>query len=623
MNGYAGTILRIDLTKFFIKKQPLTIDFARNYLGGTGFCAKILWDEIKERIDPLSEKNIIVFATGPITGTIFPPSGRYVISSLSPLTNIWCESHAGGFFGPELKYAGYDAVVISGKAKEPVYIFINDGNVSIVDAKELWGLDTFETTNKLLEKLGFARVACIGQAGENLVRYACIMNDKYRAAGRGGLGAVMGSKNLKAIAVRGKGSVKVANFNKFMSIAENARKKYTKGKWGIAAQESLGRLGTPALVEAEQEIGRLPTKNHFTGIFKDYESIGSIAIKNRFRRRRKSCFCCAIQCKFLSSIEEGKYKGYSDGPEYETVFAFGSNCLNNNLESIIHANFLCNRYGLDSISTGKAISFAMECEENKLISEGIEWGNEEKIIELIKKIALREGIGKLLAEGTMRAAKKIGKGAKKYAMEVKGMEISGQDGRPHKSCGLVHAISVRGADHLRALSSLDELGYDDVVKERYPKEWKKILELRSESGKGKLIVDMEDLYAIVDSLLICKYGTMWPPIFYFNDFAEIIPALTGFNEYSRVEHVRKVAKRIALLRRAFNARLGIRRKDDCLPKRFTKEKMPSGPAKGEVVNLNLMLNDFYDYRGCRRDGLPKKDVLVKVGLEDVAKELGC
>jgi aldehyde:ferredoxin oxidoreductase len=484
-------------------------------------------------------------------------------------------------------------------------------------------LDTVQTTERVEALMGgLGKVACIGLAGENLVKYAAIMNDKYRAAGRAGMGTVMGWKNLKAIGVRGTGALEVADFDGLKELAADARRRYTTGKWGTASQESLGQLGTTGLIEAEQEIGRFPTKNHWSGVYEDYEMIGSRAIQKHHRKKRKSCMGCNIHCKYVSMVDEGKDAGaFSDGPEYETVMAFGSNCLNNDLPSIIHANMLCNLYGMDTISAGKTISFAMECHENGLIDEKIEWGDSDKIIELVHQIAKREGIGDMLAEGSREAAKRVGGNAADYAIHVKGLELSGQDGRPHKSVGLTHAISVRGADHLRSLSSLDELGYVDIVEERYPDRVEEVMSLRNEVGKGSLVCDMEDLYSIVDSLLICKYGTMWPPIYYFNDFIKIIPVLTGFSEFADEGYTRDVARRICLLRRAFNAREGITRKDDQLPKRDLQEPMPEGPAKGQVVDLDTMLDEFYEFRGCHPNGVPKAEALCKVGLDDVAKEL--
>jgi aldehyde:ferredoxin oxidoreductase len=426
MKGYAGQLLYIDLTTGQTRTEPYPEEWAKLYLGGTGLCARLLWDNVKPETEPLSEENILIFATGPVNGTGFPPSGRYMVAAKSPLTGIWAESHVGGFFGPELKYAGYDAVIITGKASTPSWIRIHDDTVEILDAADLWGLNTVETSDRVLATMaGLGRVSCIGQAGENLVKYASIMSDKYRAAGRAGMGTVMGWKNLKAIGVRGTGALEVADFDGLNELAEDARKRYTTGQWGTACQQSLGQLGTTGLIEAEQEIGRLPTRNHWSGIYADYKMIGSAAIRNRHRKKRKSCMGCNIQCKYVSMVDEGKYAGsFSDGPEYETVMAFGSNCLNNDLPSIIHANMLCNQYGMDTISVGKTISFAMECHENGLIEDQIGWGDADKIIELVHKIARREGIGDMLAEGTREATRRVGGNAGDYAIHVKGLELS-------------------------------------------------------------------------------------------------------------------------------------------------------------------------------------------------------
>jgi len=332
----------------------------------------------------------------------------------------------------------------------------------------------------------------------------------------------------------------------------------------------------------------------------------------------------------MSHISVGPYKGtLTSGPEYETLTSFGSNCLNNNLESIIYANLLCNLYGLDTISTGKAISFAMECYEHQILRkedvDGLDmsWGNEESIITLIHKIAKREGVGNLLAEGVKRAAQSVGKGAEKYAIHGKGLEASSQDGRAHKSIGLTFAISVRGADHLRSLCTIDELGYTDIAAERFGEEnVKDVCDLLSEKKKGMIVKDQEDFFAIVDSLIICKYGAMWPPIYYFDFISKLLPPLTGMKEYENVNVLRETAERICNLRRCFNVREGQTRKDEQMHPRFTQEPMPHGPAKGHVVKLDPMLDEYYELRGWDKEtGLPLRSTLEKLGLHDVAEEL--
>jgi aldehyde:ferredoxin oxidoreductase len=628
--GYAGQIAEIDLTQGKVAARPLSREFALSYLGGTGFAARVLWDSVKPSTDPLSPDNVLIFAVGPLTGTFFPPSGRFMVGFKAPLTNLWGEAHCGGHWGPQLKYAGFDMLIVRGRARKPVYLMVCDGRASLHDATHLWGRDTLVTTDVIREEQNDEQVevACIGIGGENLVRYAAIITDYYRAAGRGGAGAVMGSKNLKAVAARGIGGVRVADAGGFMAVSRKAYEQMTTGKWGEMNEESLGKYGTTNLVAAVSEIGRLPTRNHSTGLYKDADAIGPDAIRDRYRRSRESCFGCALQCKYVSRVPSGKYQVVTGGPEYETVMAFGSNVLNSNVESIIYANQLCNLYGLDTISTGCTIAFLLEAAEHGLVTSKdadglkLDWGNDQTLVALVERIAKREGIGDLLAEGSHRAAQRIGKGAEKYAIQVKGMEASGQDPRPQQSVGLTYATNVRGADHLRSLSCYEELGYPEVAIERFGEEnASNILDLSSTKFKGALIKDQEDLYALVDSLIICKYGTMWPPVYYFDIMAELIPPLTGFRQLGSVVNLRLVAERISNLRRCFNVREGVTRAQEQLHPRFTTEPMPDGPAKGRVCNLDPMLNDYYDVRGWTRDGLPTRKALNRLGLEDVANAL--
>jgi len=628
--GYGGQIAEIDLTQGNVAIHPLSRDYALSYLGGTGFAARVLWDYVKPSADPLSPENVLVFAVGPLTGTFFPPSGRFMVGFKAPLTNLWGEAHCGGHWGPQLKYAGFDMLIFRGRAPKPVYLMVSDGKATLHDATHLWGRDTMATTDAIREeqKDEQVEVACIGIGGENLVRYAAIIADYYRAAGRGGAGAVMGSKNLKAVATRGIGGVRVADPGGFMAVGRKAYAQMTTGKWGEMNEESLGKYGTTNLVAAIGEIGRLPTRNHYTGVYRDADAIGPDAIRDHYRSSRESCFGCALQCKYVSRVPSGQYQIVTGGPEYETIMAFGSNLLNSNVESIIYANQLCNLYGLDTISTGCTIAFLFEAAEHGLITSKeadglkLDWGNHRTLVTLVERIAKREGIGGLLAEGSLRAAQRIGKDAERYAIQVKGMEASGQDPRPQQSVGLTYATNVRGADHLRSLSCYEELGYPEVAIERFGKEnAKSILDLSSTAFKGALIKDQEDLYVLVDSLIICKYGTMWPPVYYFDIMAELLPPLTGFKHLGSVAQLRLVAERISNLRRCFNVREGVTRTQEQLHPRFTEEPMPEGPAKGRVCNLDPMLNDYYDVRGWARNGLPTRQALNRVGLDDVADEL--
>lgn len=635
-DGYAGKYLRVDLTKEKFTVLPTPEEWKRKYLGGVGMGAKIMWDEVPPEVKPLSPQNRIIFATGPVNGTLFPPSGRYEVISRSPLTGWWAHASAGGFFGPEMKYAGYDLIIIQGKAKKPVYLHIDNDLIKLRDAKQLWGKNVIETTDQVIKELKDpdVKVACIGQAGENLVKYACIMSDYFRAAGRTGLGAVLGSKNLKAIAIRGTKGIKIAHKEKFNKLLTDAFKRHSpEGRyWDYI--ESFRKYGTFSLTDWENAIGRLPTKNHWTGYFENAEeTIGMEPMRKRHYKRHASCFGCGIQCKYSSIVREGKYAGTeSEGPEYETVEGFTSNFLSADTNALIRANYLCNIYGMDTISASHTISWAYECYEHGILgkkdTDGREliWGEDgmDNAIELLEEIPFRKTrFASLLAEGSREAARRTGKGSEAYAIHVNGLEASGQDGRPHKSLGLTYAINVRGADHLTSLSSLDELGYKEEIARRYKKETVNILADRwDEKLKGYLVADMEELYALCDSALLCKYGVMWPPIYYHQDFGKVISAITGFTEYENPKELSKLAKRICHLRRAFNVRLGWSKKNDALHPRFTEEPMPTGPAKGQVVHLEPMLREYYQARKYDwKTGYPTKKELEEVGLGDVAKEL--
>lgn len=630
--GYAGKCIRVDLSSGRIRVEETPPELVRGYLGGSGVAARILWDEVGPEVEPLSPQNKLVFAAGPVTGTLFPPSGRWMVASLSPLTGHWGEAHAGGATGPELKYAGYDFIVVEGKAEKPVYLRIEDDLVELRDASHLWGKDSHQTTDLICEELGDpdVKVACIGPAGERLVKYACVINDYYRAAGRTGMGTVMGSKRLKAIAIRGSGDLKPALPQEFLEFSQECFERHAKGEWADYIRKTSRTYGTTGLMEAMNAIGRLPTKNHYDGYYPEIDKVGGEAIRERFRVDHKSCFGCAIQCKYISRVREGKYAGtQSEGPEYETVMAFTSNLLNTDLAVAMRANYLCNIYGMDTISTGASIAFAMECYERGIIGKGdtggleLLWGDGEVIIKLVEMIARREGFGDLLAEGVRQAARRIGKGAERYAIEVNGLEASGQDGRAHKSVGLTYAVNVRGADHLRSLCVIDELGFRGKAEERFPQyDTDVICDLLDERYKGYMVADQEALFAVCDSLLVCKYGVMWPPIYYWEDFAKLIHVLTGMEEYADVEETKRLGERISHLRRMFNIRLGWSKANDSLHPRFTEEPMPSGPAKGQVVHLEPMLREYYQVRGYDWEtGYPTRSTLERAGLGDVADEL--
>ena len=629
--GYAGYYLEVDLTKGKVHKKEMEKEWARLYLGGSGVAAKILWDRTGPETDPLGPDNVLVVGTGPLTGAMFSPSGRMMFAAKSPLTGVWAESHVGGFMGPELKYAGFDFVIINGRSEKPVYLYIKDGDAELRDASHLWGRETDVTTRMLREELKNPTVetAVIGPASENKVLYGAIIVGFYRAAGRAGLGTVMGSKNLKAIVASGSLGIEAYDMDKFLEANEQEMEKLRDPLW-TESLASLRKYGTTDLVAIINEIGRLPTKNHWTGFYEQADDIGPEVIAEKYRIGQEACHGCAIGCKYIIRVTDSKFNTDPiGGPEYETLMAFGSNCLNNDVESVFHLGKRCDQLGMDTISCGKTIGFAMDLWEQGLLTGkdtdelDLGWGNADTQVELVEKIARREGIGDILANGVRKAAERIGGEAWRYAVHVKGLEASGQDPRAHQSIGLTYATNVRGADHLRSLSSLEELGYPGIVIERFGKEKADaILDIMSPEHKGEVVWDMEDLYALVDSAVICKYGTMWPPVYYYDTFVNTIPHLTGMTEWGDAKFVRSAAERISHLRRAYNHRLGVTRKDENLPPRLLEEPMPTGPAKGGLPDLDIMLDDYYKFRGCDREtGYPLESKLKDLQLDFVVDDL--
>ncbi|MHA1939695.1 MAG: aldehyde ferredoxin oxidoreductase family protein, partial [Candidatus Thorarchaeota archaeon] len=620
--GYIGRILRVLLDDDDFKTEPLPTDWIRDYIGGDGFAAKLLYEEVPGRIDALSPENKLLIATGPITGTLWPMSGRTVFVSKAALTGIWGESHVGGFLGPELKYAGYDMLVVEGAAEKPVYILIEDDDLQIIDAGDLWGMATNDVTAAIKDrhKDPDIQVAAIGPAGENKVRFSAVIVNNARAAGRTGMGAVLGSKNVKAIAIRGSGSVEVNDHEGFTELAKRAHQRVRDNP---QAQE-MGRWGTWILTAVKQEIGELPTYNHRTGVFSGWEKLAADYIRPRYTITDRACFGCSLGCKKMNYVREGLFAGtLEEGPEYEGLMAFGSSLGIDDYPTTLKANQVCNRYGMDIISAGATIGFAMEAFENGIIDEKdtgglrLEWGDREMTIRLLEMMGRREGFGDILAEGSAKAARKIGKGAEQYALHVKGMEISGQDGRTHRSIGLGHATGARGADHLRSLVVVDQLGYEDIAAERWGADkLPEIIDPYTEKHKANAVFESENSYCIRDTLIVCWYSVSWPPIFWMQDFADILPLATGVKEFGSVDTLVEIAERQVNLKRIFNAREGISRKDDNLPPRFTDEPMPEGPGKGQVVDLEPMLDDYYRLRGWDLEtGLPTKETIRRLSLE--------
>jgi len=624
LGGYAGSILRVNLSSEKILKVPLSKELAAKYIGGTGFCVKTIYDETRPETEPLGAENRLIMATGPITGTYWPASSRWNVAAKSPLTGIWGESNAGGNFASELKFAGYNAIIFRGKAKKPVYLWIDDDTVKVRDASHLWGKTVSETDEIIKSDLNDKeiQVVSIGQGGENLVLFAGILDPLSRAAARSGLGAVMGSKKLKAVAVRGSNGIKPANPKAFSQLFERHRKQIIGDPW---LGEIWTKYGTTVLVEAMNEIARFPTKNFQTGVFPMAPKISGDVLVNRYKVRDRACLSCPLACKNYLRIGSGPYAGSSGiCPDYETINSFGGRCWNDDIELIMRAHWLCDEYGLDSISTGSIIAFAMELWDRGIITKkdtgelDFTWGNKETIEKMVHMIAKREDFGNLLADGVVKAAEKIGRGTMKYAMQVKGLDIAAQDGRAQKSMAIAHATSARGADHLRHCTFYDEIGRGEAIKERWGEQYLPEMEDRLEiKYKGIMAKDCEDYTALIDSLGICT-STM--QLLWFNDLAELYTAVVGIKVDSI--GIQRIAERIVDQRRAYNIRLGLSRKEDTLPKRFLKDPAPAGPCKGEVVNLKPMLDDYYRHRGYDiKTGLIPRARLEKLNLKYVADEL--
>ncbi|MGQ9596496.1 MAG: aldehyde ferredoxin oxidoreductase family protein [Thermoproteota archaeon] len=585
-----GSIAEVDLSNSKIKFHEWNEDERLNFIGGRGIGAKIVYDNVSPGTDPLSRDNVLVFAVGPLTATAAPTSGRYSVSTKSPLTRTVLDANSGGFFATKFKACGIDVLTIRGAAQNPVIIYIDDKDIQILDGEKYWGMGVFEATKVLTEKFEKeARVACIGPAGENLVRISSIMNDCYRSAARGGVGAVMGSKKLKAIIVKGNMRVEVADKESFLFVARECNR--VLGQHPITSK-ALPRFGTAVLVNLMNELGVLPVKNFRSTFCPEARNIAGEEITKKLLVKPKACFGCVISCGRGTKLNGTE----GEGPEYETVFALGSCCLIWDLEVIWRANHLCNDLGMDTISTGVTIACAMELSEKGLIPEKVEWGDGEKMIELIKKTAHRNGFGNELAEGSRKLAEKYGD--PDAAMHVKGLELPAYDPRGAKGQGLAYATSNRGGCHLRSyMIGLEILGIPKRI-DRF-----------STVNKAGLVIYQQNLYAAMDTLIACRFTGYGLDEEY---YSRLLSAATGVR-YS-AEDLMLVGERVWNLERLFNLREGFSRRDDTLPKRLLSEPLATGPTKGQVVELDKMLNEYYRARGWDDEGRPTERVLKRLGL---------
>ncbi|MDD5082975.1 MAG: aldehyde ferredoxin oxidoreductase family protein [Dehalococcoidales bacterium] len=609
MGGYKNRILRVDLTQGVFSEESLSPELIHDYIGGRGFGTRLLYDDLKAGTDPLSPGNEIIYMAGPLAGTNAQSFARWKIYFKSPLTGTIFKSSGGGHFASELKFAGFDGVAIKGSAPKPVYIWIHDGKYELRDATYLWGLDCDDTHLLIREELGDPRIrlVCVGPAGERGVKVAGVFSDR-RAAARGGGGAVMGMKNLKAIAVRSSSrEIEIADPEGFRKAVKEQVDSF-RANPSYEARREVGTRHT----EFTNLLGMFPTHNFQDGTLPDWEKIDSPEWNN-LTYQHTACFGCILRCGAITKTNKGKYAGsWTEGPEYETIWGFSGPMGVVDSGLIIAADNLCDRLGLDTISVASSIGFAYELFERGIINRedtgGMElaYGSDQYVLELVRQIAYREGFGNVLAEGTVGAARQIGKGAIDYAIQVKGLELPAYDPRGAKAHGLNLLTSNNGADHCSGYAPQEMFGLPIPYKaDRFATE-----------NKGTLAKWNQDKQAMMETGTLCVFATnMMSPEMY----AKLISTATGVKDFADPAYLWKVGERIFNLERMFNVREGFNKKDDVFPKRITTETMPHGTAAGQVFETDILLPDYYKARGWDDNGIPTREKLGELGLDFTLK----
>ncbi len=604
IKNYTSQLLRVNLTDHKIQKEEISRSLILEFLGGRGLGAKILFDELKPSTEPLSPENKVLILAGPLVGTQAPWCVKYAAVTRSPLSGTILMSLAGGFFGANLRFAGCDGLVIEGRAEKHSYLWVHEGKAELRGASHLWGKHTDDCQETLQRELGEKAIqtACIGPAGERKVRFSCVISGN-RAAGRGGAGAVLGSKNLKAIAVKGGRKVPVLEAQRFQELQTAIRKKAAQAE----RLKVFGKYGTPKNLVIVNDRGLFPTRNFQGGVFYGVDQVNATEQQKRVLRKT-TCHACPVACGNMTRAAEGPYEGVlTEGPEYETFWAFGAQCGNTDIDAIIAADRLCDQLGMDTISTGSAIAFAMECAERGVISqedlEGLDlrFGNRQAMVAMIHRIGNRQGLGDLLAEGVRRAAERLGRGSENFAMHVKGLELAAYDPRGAKGMGIAYATSPRGGCHERGLISRETFGAPPYI------------DPLSLTGKGLAAREAQDETAVLDSLGVCVF----PPHndgMDMDDTANLVSCVVG--ESVSAGDLMTVGERVWNLERLFNLREGFTKKDDTLPPRLLQEPMPQGPARGHVVELAPLLEDYYKIRGWDDNGVPTPSKLRELGLTE-------
>jgi|Deesub1362A_J573_1020465.scaffolds.fasta_scaffold00089_91 aldehyde:ferredoxin oxidoreductase len=608
--GWSGRIVKVDLSSGNVKVYPTPEDIRLNFLGGRGGNSKLLYDLTDENTHPFSEENPFIVGTGPLGGTFAPSSGRWTVTSKSPINGMLCDGNSGGHFGPELRFAGYDHLIVTGKAKTPCYISIRDDDIEIRNANHIWGQNVWETDRILREETDIeAQTLVIGPAGENLVKTACVLSNLSRAAGKCGMGAVMGSKNLKGVVVRGTKGVSLYDPDKFLEEALATRDDILTDPMA----RSLSTYGTPALLMIANEQGWLNTYNSQRGDFEFAENLSAETLLDKYITKSKGCYMCYIHCSHFYVVKDGKYKTYGEGPEYEQTGGFGSGCGISDPEAVLYLNTMLNKLGLDVITTSRTVSWALEAYEKGIIDKKtvgfeLKWGDSDSIIRLVDMIAHREGFGDILAEGAYEAAKKLG--GEEFVIHTKGLLHCASDPRGKKAYGLGYAVASRGGDHLRALPTAEYAFPPERAKEMFGTE--KASDRFAVEGKAKLVIWSEHVAALADSLGICEFMTNLIYGFSVEHMARLLTFATGvrFTE----KDLMVIGERIINLERMYLVKHGVTRKDDTLPKRFTHEPNPSKGALNQVVELEVMLDEYYRLRGWSENGIPHKEKLKELGL---------
>ena len=592
MSGWSEKILDIDLNTQTYKTYPLDTEMARMFIGGRGLGARLLWDLVGPEVDPLSPENVLIFTNGPLTGTGYQTSSRFSVTTKSPLTGTVLDANSGGYWGMQFKKTGYDVLIVHGKAEKPVWIEIKDGAVTFHDASELWGMRVYALTEKLGQNNNKRNVLCIGPAGENLSRIASIMNDRERALARGGPGAVMGSKNLKAIVVEGKERPEIDDKERFKFLLYETRKLLAASP---LTSQALPEFGTVVLMNIMNNIGALSTRNHQQTQFEGAEAISGEELTEKYLVKNASCWACPIGCTRISKTE--KVEG--EGPEFESTWAFGAQCGVDDLAAIIEVNSLCNDLGLDTISAGSTIACAMELSEKGYLDSDLCFGRADVLAPMVEAMAYRNDLGAELADGSRRLATKYGH--PELSMTAKGMEMPAYDPRGLQGQGLLYATSNRGGCHMRGnMIGLEVLGLP------------KLIDRFQVQGKSSFVILNQNSNAAIDSLVICKFTNMGVADEY---FARVLSAVTGV-QYATTELI-KVGERVWNLERLYNNREGFTGKDDTLPSRLLTEAPTDGPSKGWVSHLEPMLKEYYRTRGWDENGVPNPKKLADLGLANL------